>query len=65
MLIYSCVGITFIVWVAIYLLYFREEITAWFNNHFGKDHHEVSAGDEQAESQLPFNYTSSPKDDAP
>lgn len=62
MLIYSLVGLTFIIWVGIYFLYFRQQLIAWFSNRFGKDR-PAPVEDNTPEAHLPFSYTSPPKDD--
>ncbi|MFT8807540.1 hypothetical protein [Gluconobacter sp.] len=61
MLIYLLVAITFVIWVAIYLLYFRQQVMAWIGNRFGKDHAAPPAENEP-EAQLPFSYTPPPKE---
>ncbi|KXV07128.1 hypothetical protein AD931_10780 [Gluconobacter oxydans] len=62
MLIYSLVGLTFIIWAGIYFLYFRQQVIAWFSNRFGKDN-PAPVEDNAPEAQLPFSYTPPPKDD--
>ena len=34
---YFLAFITFVIWVVLYSLYFREPLKAWFANHFEKD----------------------------
>ena len=62
MLIYSLVGITFIIWTGIYFLYFRQQVIAWLSNRLGKDR-PAPVEDNASEDQLPFSYTPPPKDD--
>jgi len=61
-LIYLIASITLVIWMMLYGLFFREQITAWFANRFGKDKPPISdnASTEPAE---PLNYSIRPKDE--
>ncbi|MBS1102578.1 hypothetical protein JK202_06040 [Gluconobacter sp. Dm-62] len=57
MLIYFLALITFVIWAALYCLYFREQIATWFANRFGKD--KPPHSDETATGPVqPLDYTS-------
>jgi len=55
MLVYFLALLTFIIWVTLYGIYFREQITAWFVNRFEKDRTPPS-DDASAQPAEPLNY---------
>ncbi|GBR69729.1 hypothetical protein [Gluconobacter kanchanaburiensis] len=50
---YFLAFITFVIWAALYSLYFREPIRAWFVNRFEKDTPLPQTDDDTVE---PLNY---------
>lgn len=62
MLIYFLALITFVVWVALYGLYFRDHIKSWLENRFGKDTPPSSA-DASTDPIKSLDYSVRPKDD--
>lgn len=62
MLIYLLASITLVIWVMLYSIYFRRQLTAWFANRFEKDKPPVS-DNASTEPVEPFSYTLRSKDE--
>ncbi len=60
-LIYLIASFTLAIWVILYCLFFREQLTAWFANRFGKDKPPVSDTASTGPVE-PLNYSIRPKD---
>ncbi|WP_139064342.1 hypothetical protein [Gluconobacter morbifer] len=56
MLNYFLILLCIIVWPTVYCIFFREQISDWFANRFGRDKPVENTEGEILEVSLPFSY---------